>query len=396
MQGNLREIDIRSILQLIELGQRTGLLFVEKPSTFVAGSFEGKQKSWFVFFLNGQIIYATDGEVGLSRLGDYLCRHQVKVRLSQVQLASIVSGNAAEYAFLWALIQQNIIKPQVARSIIHSLVHETLFDLLSLHQGSFSFQPSSILSPQLTSLEVTPLVSKVMRQVQEWKLLYPYIQSADQLPIVVDIDNLSTSLPQSTLNKLQRSCNGKTSLRQLARFLHRDILTVAKAIHPYVLQGQVKFVSSGTSTEAPTQPQYAVAGSSGQSSGQKGRIICIDDAASICESVESFLQPEGYEVISLTNSLEALTVIFQVKPDLIFCDISMPELDGYEICAMLRHSRIFQLLPIIMLTAKDGFIDRVRATMAGASDYLTKPFKDTELLLLVEKHLNSPVVVVKN
>ncbi|MBW4508455.1 MAG: response regulator [Scytonematopsis contorta HA4267-MV1] len=392
MQGNLREIDIRSILQLIELGQRTGLLFVEKPPTFVTGRFESKQKSWFVFFLNGQIIYATDGEGGLSRLGDYLCRHQVKVRLSQVQFASLVSGNAAEYAFLWALIQQNIIKPQVARSIIHSLVHETLFDLLSLHQGSFSFQLSSILSPQLTSLEVTPLVSKVMRQVIEWKSLYPYIQSADQLPIVVDIDNLRTSLPQPTLNKLQRWANGKTSLRQLARFLHRDILTVAKAIYPYIQQGQVKFVSPATSPEVIEQQQYTISANDSH----KGRIVCVDDATSICETVESFLQPQGYEVISLTNSLEALALIFQVKPDLIFCDISMPELDGYEICAMLRHSKIFQSLPIIMLTAKDGFIDRVRANMAGASDYLTKPFKDTELLLLVEKYLNNRVVLVKN
>jgi twitching motility two-component system response regulator PilG len=396
MQGNLREIDIRSILQLIELGQRTGLLFVETPPTFVTGGFKNKQKSWFVFFLNGQIIYATDGEGGLSRLGDYLCRHQVKVRLSQVQFASLVSGNAAEYAFLWALIQQNIIKPQVARSIIHSLVHETLFDLLSLHHGSFSFQLSSMLSPQLTSLEVTPLVSKVMRQVQEWKLLYPYIQSADQLPIVVDIDNLRTSLPQATLNKLQRWANGKTSLRQLARFLHRDILTVAKAIYPYIQQGQVKFVSPVTSpvtsSEMIKQQQYGAS----EKTGYKGHIVCVDDAASICETVESFLRPQGYEVISLTNSLEALTLIFQVKPDLIFCDISMPELDGYEICAMLRHSKIFQSLPIIMLTAKDGFIDRVRANMAGASDYLTKPFKDTELLLLVEKYLNNPVVLVKN
>ncbi len=66
----------------------------------------------------------------------------------------------------------------------------------------------------------------------------------------------------------------------------------------------------------------------------------------------------------------------------------MPELDGYEICAMLRHSTAFRFVPIIMLTGKEGFIDRVRARMVGATDYLTKPFADTELLMLVEKYIN--------
>ncbi|WP_339461076.1 response regulator, partial [Nodularia spumigena] len=89
----------------------------------------------------------------------------------------------------------------------------------------------------------------------------------------------------------------------------------------------------------------------------------------------------------LTNPLEAISLIFQLQPDLILCDIAMPELDGYEICAMLRHSTAFQNIPIIMLTGKDQFIDRVRATMVGATDYLTKPFGDTELLMLVEKYI---------
>ncbi|MHC5729773.1 MAG: response regulator, partial [Nostoc sp.] len=84
-----------------------------------------------------------------------------------------------------------------------------------------------------------------------------------------------------------------------------------------------------------------------------------------------------------------LSLVFQLKPDLILCDIAMPELEGYEVCAMLRHSTAFRLIPIIMLTGKDGFIDRVKANMVGATDYLTKPFTDTELLMLVEKYINN-------
>jgi twitching motility two-component system response regulator PilG len=80
-------------------------------------------------------------------------------------------------------------------------------------------------------------------------------------------------------------------------------------------------------------------------------------------------------------------LVFQLKPDLILCDIAMPDLDGYEICAMLRNSTAFRQTPIVMLTGIDGFIDRVKARMVGATDYFTKPFGENELLMLVEKYV---------
>ncbi len=394
MQGNLNEIDIRSILQLIELGQRTGLLFVEaygiynrtKSGEEVAlrdHSYNERQQSWFVFFLNGQIIYAEVGDRSLSRLYDYLRHYKIKVRLEEIQLASLTSLNAPEYGYLWMLLGQNILSPTQARSIIHRSVHETLFDLLSLHQGSFIFDQGATLVPQLTTLEITPTLTKVLQQVQEWKLLYPHIQSADQFPVLVDT-GLQSSLPAATVNQLQHWTNAKMPLRQLARYLNRDILTVAKAIYPYVQTGWVQLVHSVT-PNVETQKQDS---GLGLESNDRRRIVCIDDETTCGELVKSILQPQGYETIALNNPLEALSLVFQLQPDLILCDIAMPELDGYEICAMLRQSRAFRLMPIIMLTGKSGFIDQTRARMVGATDYLTKPFGHNELLILVEKYLH--------
>jgi twitching motility two-component system response regulator PilG len=99
------------------------------------------------------------------------------------------------------------------------------------------------------------------------------------------------------------------------------------------------------------------------------------------------LEEQGYEATSIGNPLRALSLLFQLKPDLILCDIAMPELEGYQLCAMLRQSTTFRQTPIVMLTGKDGFIDRVKARMAGADDYLTKPFGAQELLTLVEKYV---------
>jgi twitching motility two-component system response regulator PilG len=92
-------------------------------------------------------------------------------------------------------------------------------------------------------------------------------------------------------------------------------------------------------------------------------------------------------VTIIQDPLESFAQIFQLQPDLILCDLVMPKLDGYDLCGMLRQSTAFRQTPILMLTGKDGFIDRVRAKMVGATDYLTKPFQEQELLMLLEKYI---------
>jgi twitching motility two-component system response regulator PilG len=290
--------------------------------------------------------------------------------------------NVAEYSYLWELLAQNIINPKVARDIMHSLVYETLFDLLSLHEGSFIFHQSPALTPQLTTWEITPLVTKIAKQLQHWQQLYPYIQSPDQVPMLSDVVQLHTSLPVETVNKLKHWADGKTSLRQLARYLNRDIFTVAKAIYPYVQQGWLQLVYSNTCNFDVDRENSVI------DINTRVQIVSIEASTTIGETIESILQPKGYEVLTLTNPLEAFSLIFQLKPDMIFCDMMMPELDGYEICAMMRQSTVFALVPIILLNAQDRFIDRVRAKMVGTTDFLTKPLKDTEILMLVEKYIN--------
>lgn len=411
MQGKLNEIDIRSILQLIELGQRTGELFVEaypsQPSSMgnlgmvyvqdVRASKALAEQYWFVFFLNGQIVYAADRATSLSRLSDYLRRYRAEASLSHLVVPSIATTNAPEYGYLWALLENHTLTPAQGRSIMQSMVHETLFDLLSLHQGSFIFELGPALSPQLTTLEITPLLAKIMTQVQEWKQFHPHIQSPDQCPAIADPTTLQATLSKRTLATLNRYADGKTSIRQIARYLNRDSLTVARAIYPYVQKGMIQLVYTATHTNVRENvlKNEAASGFKPVRSKDFGlpqearnlRVVCIDDGVAVRETVEHILRQHGYEATAIGNPLNALSLVFQLKPDLILCDIAMPELDGYEICAMLRTSTAFRQIPIVMLTGKDGFIDRVKAKMVGATDYLTKPFGGSELLMLVERYI---------
>jgi len=394
MQGNLSEIDIRSILQLIELGQRTGELFVEAynhsqvriadrdidPSFALWQSSSYPQSQcWFVFFLNGQIVYATDRDRGLSRLRDYLRHYRIEIDLEQIAVSTLATHNALEYAYLWALLEKRILTPTQVRTIIHSIVHETLFDLLSLHQGSFIFERGTALAPHSIALASSSLVTDIMQQVQAWKQLHPHIQSPDRYLAIADLKGLRQGLPAATANRLERWVDGKTSLRQLARYLNRDILTVGKAVYPCVKHGWIQTHAPKINRATHNSQLFCLS--------KMAAIACIDDAITICKTVENILQQQRYTTISCSDPLQAFSLLFHQQPDLILCDIAMPVLDGYELCAMLRHSSAFRQTPIVMLTSKDEFIDRVRARMVGATDYLTKPFTDSELLILVEKHL---------
>ncbi|MBW4540576.1 MAG: response regulator [Myxacorys chilensis ATA2-1-KO14] len=391
MQGQLSEIDIRSILQLIELGQRTGELFVQGYPT-CSSSFGGLVSpdirlpqsipSWFIFFLNGQIVYAGETESDLSRLRDYLRRYKAETTLDRAVASAIAPFNTPEYGYLWSLLEAHLLTPAQGRSILQNMVHETLFDLLSLPQGSFTFELGTPLTPQLTTLEIAPLVTNIIKQVQEWKQLQPHLQSPDQCPIVANAVLLREALPETTFQTLDRYADGQISLRKIARYLNRDILTVARAIYPYVQRGWLQLTHPSSEEFGANRPSL-----SDWRTTRVPRVVCIDDGATVRKAVEYILDQHGYEVSTIDDPLKALSLVFQLKPDLILCDISMPELDGYELCAMLHQSTAFRQTPIVMLTGKDGFIDRVKARMVGAVDYLTKPFGKSELLMLVEKYV---------
>ncbi|WP_026788062.1 response regulator [Planktothrix rubescens] len=392
MQGSLNEIDIRSILQLIELGQRTGELMVEAYSSSQTTMEMERHpirltgQCWLVFSWNGRIIYAGQSEGSLQRLRDYLRRYQAETVLSELEIPSITSVNAPEYGYLWALLENQVITPEIARNIIHCMVQETLFDLLSLHQGAFIFEMGSGLAPQLTTLEISPLLANTFKQVQEWKKFHPHITSPNQCPLITDQSKLQKTVRPKVFESLNHWADGQTSIRQISRYLHRDIVTVAKAIYPFVQQGLVQLLALHPENVFNEPEPFT-------DRTRTPRIVCIDDDLVIRESVEIILREQGYEATAIGNPLKALSLVFQLKPDLILCDIAMPELNGYEICAMLRNSTAFRQTPIIMLTGIDGFIDRLKARMVRATNYLTKPFGDAELLTLVETYIGPGKII---
>ena len=116
------------------------------------------------------------------------------------------------------------------------------------------------------------------------------------------------------------------------------------------------------------------------------RVLVVDDSATIRRSAETMLSKEGCEVITAENGFEALSQITRHHPDLIFVDIMMPRLDGYQTCAIIKNNAEFRDTPVVMLTSKDGLFDMARGRVVGSDQYLTKPFTREELLGAVKQH----------
>ena len=117
------------------------------------------------------------------------------------------------------------------------------------------------------------------------------------------------------------------------------------------------------------------------------KVVIVDDSNTIRRSAEVFLKQAGCVVALADDGFAAMAVIVEQRPDIVFVDVMMPRLDGYQACALIKRNPAFRSIPVIMLTSKDGVFDRARGRLAGCDDYLTKPFTRESLLTAVANHV---------
>ncbi len=133
-------------------------------------------------------------------------------------------------------------------------------------------------------------------------------------------------------------------------------------------------VSEGSAAATPTLTAAAT------------KVLVIDDSNTIRRSAEIFLKQGGHQVVLAEDGFDALAKLSDYQPDLVFCDILMPRLDGYQTCAIIKRNPQFAKVPVIMLSSKDGLFDKARGRMVGSQDYLTKPFTKEQLLQAVRQY----------
>ena len=216
----------------------------------------------------------------------------------------------------------------------------------------------------------------------------------------------SGTLDKNTLVELTQILRGRTSIRQLSMLLKKDELKVAKILSPYI-DSKIIYLHHAQAPldklpEIPRKTEDATGRSlslqvsdeeeetqfnTAKTAVKTWKIVCIDDSPTILSEIKRFLDREKFEITAIDDPVQAVSKIFTIEPDLILLDITMPRINGYKLCGLLRSSGKCDDTPIVMVTGNTGLIDKARAKISGATDYFTKPFTKEGLNKIVNKHL---------
>lgn len=339
-----------SLLSKMTSKPATGCLQVFSPSA-----------SWLIYLEDGKLIYGCYADKmfdvlyrNLQRLGQQIptlhngIYKQLKA-IFETGIENQAIPNPDYLAICW-LVNHSYINHAQAGMLIELLALEVLESFLSLKEGSYELTPESFLDdlPKFCHLDLGLLVE----QCQKHSGNQENVKSPSQQQGFQFFPSRSRPTQTETEQKLARQ-NSNNS---------------------------VVFPNVNTTNSKRQQSQ--------QSSEKKVyTIICIDDSPTVINAIRHFLDDQLFSVVGVNDPLKALMQIIRIKPDIILLDVEMPNLDGYELCSLLRKHSHFQNTPVIMVTGRSGFIDRVKAKMVRATGYLTKPFTQVDLLKIIFQYI---------
>jgi twitching motility two-component system response regulator PilG len=276
-------------------------------------------------------------------------------------------------------------------------VREVLQTYLLIDNFKHKFIPYSPIP--LAHLAYSTLLSDCQRKLLGWQKLSNHITSSYQRPYLIEQGKAIESLPQQQREKLKKILIG-FNFHQLAVLVNQDALNLAQNLYPLIARGAIvlkdpqnpfdrlpRFKLSLNQPQNPLESRIRRESISSTTTA-KTNIVCVDDSPAMLQAIKQFLKNQNVEISTITDPLKALREIVRLEPKLILLDVGMPNLDGYRLCRLIRNHSLFKETPIIMVTGNTGMIDRAKAKVAGATDYLTKPFSQTELENMVTKYLS--------
>ncbi len=348
---------------------------------------------WNLFIFHGQLLYATDEFHPVRRWTRALNQHLSKWDWG-------VESSALPNHQLWEcqLIERGLTQKQLsliqAKLVIRSVLQECLFELSSYKTLKSDWKPSqktvSILcrAVALSANEIQAVLTAAEQMQQQWQAAGLSHLSPNLTP------TLQQEIDSQSLLVLDRYLNGQFTLWDISAHLKKSVVEVTRSLIPLVDKGRLKFKEipdlpfataqqSAAANPLPSETQPSKVGE------KKPLIACIDDSPVLAHSLKKILMPAGYQVLSIPEPMRGFTQLIEHKPDLILLDLLLPNADGYSICKFLRETPVFKKTPIIILTAKNTPIDRARAQLAGATEFIGKPPQPQELLQIMQKYLGT-------
>lgn len=349
--------------------------------------------NWTFYYRLGRIVWATGGTHPVRRWCRQMTQHCPEIDVEQM-LSRIdnTSNSHWDYDLLSVLYQQQKIKREQVKAVVESTIAELLFDMTQQtnfadvdcdrNQRVILEAPMSFTSPDMS-------IKLMEDSWNAWSSAGLGNISPDLAPVLQKPEQLQQQVSPAVYKNFLSLLNGKYTLWDLAVKMKQSILLVTRSLLPCMTQGIIELV------EVPDLPLRVTtvnnSSTSVKQTAETGPLVaCVDDSLQVGEMLEKILIPHGIRLIKIQDAVQALPILIEHKPDLIFLDLIMPVANGYEICAQLRRISAFANIPVIILTGSDGLIDRVRAKVVGSTNFINKPVTADKVLGVVRKHLQYP------
>ncbi|WP_416666687.1 response regulator [Egbenema bharatensis] len=387
---------------------------LDKPIKHVDGEVTlcHQTKVWKIHLIRGQVLYIAGGEHPTRRWSRALQQHSINWNWS-TELPRLPDKHNWECQLLNRGISQSQLSLVRAKLIVRSTAQEGLFELSSQTHMESQWMPNeyeiwdSCRSIALSSWEMQAILGRATRMRQEWQEAGLDHLSPTLAPALTQQD-----LPAELLPVPQQYLNGELTLWDIALRLEQSVVGVTCSLIPWLEKGVLQFkavedcapltaeqpigvtspgaTSPGATSPGATSPGVTLppAASKPPPVQQQPLIACIDDSPVLAHTLKKILVSSGYQMLSIPEPMRGFAQLIEHKPDLILLDLLLPNADGYSICKFLRDTPVFKKTPIIILTGQSSSIDRVRAMLAGATEFLSKPPHADELLQMIQKYID--------
>ncbi|MEN9521330.1 MAG: hypothetical protein RLZZ381_3918 [Cyanobacteriota bacterium] len=347
-----------------------------------------KKDEWHFYLYRGDLVYATGGVHPIRRWQRNLILNlpQIPFQLSHLQEELTqqrvdLSDNIWEYKQLSYWVKQQVITPQQAKKAIAFVISEIIFDLTQARQVICRLNQNNILAATLELVEPENAITQIE---QVWSL-WQEAQVADRLPnmapVILQPQQLQEKTSISAYQSLCKLLNGNRTLRDLSVQLRTSPLQVICSLLPYIQSGIFGLV------DIPDLLEIVNPHNQDNELQDRPLIACVDDSPMVSHLMEQIVSLAGYRFLAVNDPQDAAGVLISCQPDLIFLDVVMPRVNGYDLCAQLRRYPEFTQTPIVFLTSSSGVVDRLRAKIVGSSDFLRKTVDADELVQKIEEHL---------
>ncbi len=350
-----------------------------------------KGRKWIFYYRLGRIVWATGSDHPFRRWRRNMAKYCPDIDISKIRCRNEdIAIDFWDYQLLDILYKRQKIQREKIHAIVESTIAELFFDLaqeLDFASVTCSYSQDVILEMPMSFTNADMSIKQMQDAWSIWSQAGLTNISPNLAPVLRRPEQLQQMVNPSVYKNFVSLINGQFTLRELGIKMKQDVMPVTRSLLPYILKGIIELVP------VPDSPLTVESSSSTVKQPRKQTaplIACVDDSPQVCKILEEIMTRNGLRFIQIQDAVQALPIIIQEKPDLIFLDLIMPIASGYEICTQLRRISAFAQTPVIILTGNDGLVDRVRAKVVGSTDFMSKPIVADRVMNMVRKYLRTP------